>query len=151
MGTAISAQSALGMVQDMVMDVAPRPGAVLEPMTTWSRPLAVVLVWRTVCFAPATVGAVVPTAPTTSNSGSPTALVVETDGVVLVPIAGTALPRGVAWLTPVNDIEVAVTALAFGAVTTTLWAPLGGATRYQISLRTVPFVEAPAKVNAVPL
>ena len=54
-------------------------------------------------------------------------------------------------MTPVNDIEVAVTASAFGAVTTTLWAPLGGATRYQISLRTVPFVEAPAKVNAVPL
>ena len=63
-----------------------------------------------------------------------------------VPIAGTALPRGVVWLTPVNDIEVAVTASALGAVTTTLWAPLGGATRYQISLRTVPFVEAPAKV-----
>ena len=54
-------------------------------------------------------------------------------------------------MTPVNDIEVAVTALAFGAVTTTLWAPLGGATRYQSSLRTVPFVEAPAKVNGVPL
>ena len=44
MGTAIWAQSALGMVQDMVMDVAPSPGAVLEPMTTWSRPVAVVLV-----------------------------------------------------------------------------------------------------------
>ena len=151
MGTAISAQSALGMVQDMVIDAAPAPGAVLEPMTTWSRPVAVVLVPRTVCVAPAVVGAVVPTAPTTSNSGSPIALVVETDGVVLVPIAETVVPSGVAWLTPVNDIEVAVTTLAFGAVTTTLWAPLGGATRYQSSLRTVPFVEAPAKVNAAPL
>ncbi len=151
MGTAISAQSALGIVHDMVIDVAPRPGAVLEPITTWSRPLAVVLVWRTVCFGPATVGAVVPTAPTTSNSGSPTALVVVTDGAVLVPIADTWVPSGVVWFTPVNDIEVAVTAPAFGAVTTTLWVPLGGATRYQISLRTVPFVEAPARVNAVPL
>ena len=97
------------------------------------------------------VGAVVPTAPTTSKSGSPTVLVVETDAVVPVPIAETAVPRGVLWSTPVNDIEVAVTASAFGAVTTTLWAPLGGATRYQTSLRTVPFVEAPAKVNAAPL
>src|SRR5438128_1939995 len=127
MGTATSAQSALGMVQDMVIDVAPAPGAVLEPMTTWSRPVAVVLVWRTVCVAPATIGAVVPTAPTTSNSGSPMALVVETEGVVPVPRAETAPPSGVAWSTPVNDMEVAVTALAFGAVTTTLWAPLGGA------------------------
>jgi hypothetical protein len=94
MGTAIWAQSALGMVQDMVIDVAPAPGAVLEPMTTWSRPVAVVLVWRTVCVAPATTGAVVPTAPTTSNRGSPTALVVESDGVVLVPVDVTVLPSG---------------------------------------------------------
>ena len=39
-----------------------------------------VLVWRTVWVVPATMGAVVPTAPMTSNRGSPTKLVVETAG-----------------------------------------------------------------------
>ena len=87
----------LGMVQDMVMEAAPAPGAVLEPMTHVVETVAVVLVWRRVWRArlPGWRG------------GSDGADDVEerlSDGAgggdrrdVLVPMAETVLPRGVVW------------------------------------------------------
>src|SRR5450755_1725652 len=112
-------------------------------MTTWSTPVEVLLVWRTVWVAPETVGVVVPTAPPTSKIGSPTTLLVVREGLVPVPMALPMVPSGVTWLTPVNDIEVAASAVGIAAVTTTLCAPAGGAVRYQSALRTVPFVDEP--------
>src|SRR6187549_3667353 len=118
-GTATWAQSALGIVQ-LIVTGDPVPRAVLDPMATRPTADVVVFVRRRVCAAPATVGAVLPTAPTTSKMPSPTAAVALTDGVVLVPMALPSVPSGVVWWTPVNDIDVAVTAVALGAVTTTL-------------------------------
>src|SRR5450432_24093 len=118
----------------------------------WLTPEDVLLVLRRVCVVTVwSVGAVVVTAPTMSTTGSPTIEFATTEAVVPVPRLLTNVPTGVAWLTPVKETDEAVTSLATGAVTTTLWLPAVGATRYQISVRTVPFVEAPAKVSAAPL
>lgn len=89
-----------------------------------------------------------------SNTSSPAAEATVTDELVLSPRSEVKVPSGVPWLTPVKVITPTValsgTALRF---TTTLFAPVAGATSCQISTR--PWLSevacAPTKLRPTPL
>ena len=79
------------------------------------------------------------------------AVVTVTLGFALVPIAKALASMGLVWSTPVSDMAPQAAFAAADSVTTTLLAPVAGATNRHSSTRTlVPLFWLPTSASAVP-